>query len=230
MGLRRRGREDQHIGEGWFAAGPTLILSVLSDSFESEFDRGPIDSSCDRFNRGGKRFMLPEADNLPARRSQRSISCAVTLDVTPQLGSPVPLVRGGLPAVHRADVPEASVDKYGDLPCSEDDVWPDPDSSWQIQPEVLAVPVATRVQGFPERDLGLRIGPPVGPHVPRTPLAGCSRVSALRLRYRRLCILVHIGHDLADVPSVCSASASIGEDSLHVSTLAGPSVTTRRPK
>src|SRR5579872_7158004 len=69
--------------------------------------------------------VLPEPDDLPASLSERHVCPAIPFDVAAQLRRPVPLVRGRLPAVLGAAVPEAAVDEHRDLARGENDVWSD---------------------------------------------------------------------------------------------------------
>src|SRR6202050_857045 len=113
------------------------------------------------------RHVLPEPDHGPAGQDQRRVVDPVTLEFLGQFRAPVPFVPPRLAAVLRASVPEASVDEYRDLARGERDVRPDAPAGVQVQPVVLAVAITEPVQGTAQRQFGLGVRPPVGPHVGR---------------------------------------------------------------
>lgn len=131
-----------------------------------------------RGDRVFKRQVLPDTHDSPTRAHQSFIGCLVTLDVAAQLRRPVPLVRRRLPAVLRANVPEAPVDENGDFLGRENDVWADPHPFGQVEAEVLPVAISEAVQRAAQRDFRFRVGPPVRAHVARPPRARSSRVQA----------------------------------------------------
>lgn len=117
----------------------------------------------------GQGFVFPKPDHLPASRLKRRVDALVAFHVPAKLGRPVPLVRRGLPAMLRADMPEAAVNEDSNLLRGEDDVGPDLDLT-QVQPKVLAVAQSKAVQRATQGDLGFGIGSPVGLHVARPAL------------------------------------------------------------
>src|SRR5258708_2937755 len=133
-------------------------------------------------NRHVDRLMLPEPDYLPADLTKSGIRGAVPVHVAAQLGFPVPSIRRWLAAVLRTAMPEAAIHEDGDLPGGEHDVWPDPDPVSKVEPVILAIAEAQPVQRPPQRQLGLRVGAAVGPHVRRTPGAGWLRIPRPRGR------------------------------------------------
>jgi hypothetical protein len=128
-----------------------------------------------------KGFVLPDADHRPASRSQDRVGPPVAFDVAPQLGGPIPVVRGRLAAMLGAHVPEAAVDKDGDLSCSEDYVGPDLRAIVKPKHVIFAVPVALPVQCAAQCDLWLGIRPAVRTHVTRTPFVERRRIDALAM-------------------------------------------------
>ena len=129
-----------------------------------------------RRHRRLERLVLPDPDHVPAGRGQRGVGRPVTLDVAAQLGLPVPDVARGPGAVLGAGMPEAAVDEDRDAPGRERDIGPDSLAVGQIKPVVLPEPVPLAVQGPAQRQFGLGVGAPVGPHVGRAPLTGRVRV------------------------------------------------------
>jgi len=106
-------------------------------------------------------------------RNRLWIGRPVTLHVARQLWLPVPGVRGRLGAVLGTRMPEAAVNKNRDAPRRERDVRSHPRTR-QVNPVVLAIPVAPRMQRPAQRKLWLGVLPPVRPHIGRT--TGTSRV------------------------------------------------------
>src|ERR1700680_5251210 len=94
-----------------------------------------------RADRRGQRLVFPDADHLPPGGREGGIGGPVTLDVPAQLGCPVPLVDGRVPAVLGADVPEAAVDENGNLSGRERYVGTDPRTIVQVESVVFAEPV-----------------------------------------------------------------------------------------
>lgn len=127
-------------------------------------------------------LVLPDANDAPAFAAQGFADNAVALHVSAQLRGPVPLVRRRLSAVLRADVPEAAINEDRDLTRCEHDVRLDADTTVEPEKKVLPVPVAELVQRFPKLDLGLRICPAVGAHVPGPAGVQRSRIDARSVR------------------------------------------------
>lgn len=121
--------------------------------------------------------MLPEPDDLPSGSLKRGVDALVALHVPPELGSPVPLVRGGLPTVLGTDMPEASVDEDCDLLGGEDDVGPDLHRA-EVETEVLPVTEPHPVESAAQGNLRLGVSAAVGLHVARPPLVERCRVEA----------------------------------------------------
>jgi hypothetical protein len=116
-----------------------------------------FDDSPHSLDRGSEILVLPDSHDLPALTSQCSISQTIPLDVPPQLGSPVPLVPCGLATVHRADMPEATIDEDGDLTPGKDDVRANPDTDGKIKPVIFAVAVTQPVQLTAKSNFRLRV-------------------------------------------------------------------------
>lgn len=123
--------------------------------------------------------MFPKAYDAPACCLKRGIRLPVTFHVPAQLGCPIPLVRGGLPAVFGAHVPEAAVNEDSHLPGSEDDVRPYPNAASKIKTEILAVAVTTSMKRLTQRYLRFGVGASISAHVARSALVHRLRVQAL---------------------------------------------------
>jgi len=119
--------------------------------------------------------VLPEPDHSPTCSLEGGVDAPIPFHVPAELGRPVPLVRGGLPTVLGADVPEATVDEDGYLLSGEDDVRADLDVP-QVQSQVLPVAEAHAVKGLAQSDLRLGVRTPVGPHVPGAALVEGSGI------------------------------------------------------
>lgn len=66
--------------------------------------------------------MFPESHNFPTRMIQSDVRGSITLDISFELRSPVPLVCCWLPAMLRAYMPEASIDENCYFAGSKDNV------------------------------------------------------------------------------------------------------------
>jgi hypothetical protein len=99
--------------------------------------------------------MLPDAYDSPARLNERLVRLAVTLHVAAQLWSPIPLVRGWLPTVHRAYMPKAAIDEHDHLATRKNDVWPHPGLG-QPDNEVFPKAIAPGMQRGTQAHLGLK--------------------------------------------------------------------------
>lgn len=129
---------------------------------------GSVVESLDYSGKGGGQFlMLPEADDLPTGLDERRVDRSIALDVLAELRRPVPFVGRRLSPMLRAGVPEASIDEHGNLPRSEDDVWPHSDLA-DVQAEVLAITKPETVQRFPQPDFRFGVRSAVSLHVPRS--------------------------------------------------------------
>jgi len=139
-----------------------------------------VGSFNDDLNSVLKTLVFPQSDNPPASIEKSRVSNAVAFHVPPELGSPIPLVGGGLPPMNRANVPETSIDKHGDLASGEDDVWPNP-HSLEIESVILPVSQPELVQCAPQRNFRLGARPANGLHV-----AGTALVQRLWVATRRV--------------------------------------------
>lgn len=154
------------------SSGSRCRRRSFSAIFELAFGGCPHQDIRHCLDRIGEWYVLPQPDDTPPSRLKSFVGGPVALDVPAQLRSPVPLVAGRLPTVFRADMPEAAVNEDRDLARSEHDVRTDTNAFGEIEPEVLAVPVALSVERAAQGDLGFGVGPAVRPHVPRSSLAG----------------------------------------------------------
>lgn len=143
---------------------------------------------CSTYFRDGRLgvLVLPDAHYLPAGNGKGFVRQTVSLDISPQLRGPVPLIPGRLSAVFWTNVPEAPIYEDGYLAPGEDDVGPHPDACRQVEPVVFAVPVTEPVQLAAEQNLRLRVRPSVGSHVARATLVGRPRVGQAPRFGRRL--------------------------------------------
>ena len=111
-------------------------------------------------NRG--RFVLPDADDVPAIFRQPHFGAAITLDVGLELGFPPLAVGLRMSGVDRAAMPKASVDEDRDLGWPEDDVSGQPESANGLPMNPVAQPkpmqFATKCKFWPG------IAPTIGPH------------------------------------------------------------------
>ena len=151
--------------------------------------------------------VLPHPHDAPAGVLKRGVRLLIALDVPAELGSPVPLVAGGLPSVHRTHMPEAPVHEHGDLAPGEHDVGSDPGAR-QIEPMVLPEAEAASVQCGTELDLGLRVDPAVGLHV-----AGPTWTERLGLARVRCRFPVGLWH-VSSVRAVGGLQESVSQDVL----------------
>lgn len=159
------------------------IQSPVSDPFATikrMFDSGR-QCADHRLNGCGQRFMLPNAHYVPTSRGQRHVGSAVALDVTTELGRPIPLVGIGLTPVNWANMPETAIHKNRHLAGGEHDIWPDRRIIKQ-DPEVLAVSITEPMKCAAQFDFGFRVGSTVGAHIPRSSLVQRSWVQAARMR------------------------------------------------
>lgn len=173
--------------------------------------------------------MFPQAHDTPPSRLERGISCAVPFNVTPELGCPVPLVAGGLAPVLGTYVPEAPIYKDRDLARSEDDVRTDPHAAGQVQPEVLSIPVASRVQCAAKRNLGLGVRTAVRLHVARASLARRPRIGSCSPGPLPSVLAAITGHSVAVTHSNHSAVRCMSEDTAYDLIPAEHTNTIRRP-
>jgi hypothetical protein len=91
-------------------------------------------------------LVFPNTHYTPASAYKGLIRQAIPLNVPPKLGAPVPLVSRGRTAMFWTYVPEAAVDKHGDLAPCKDNVGPHSDPRRQVEPVILAIPIAQPVQ------------------------------------------------------------------------------------
>jgi hypothetical protein len=92
-------------------------------------------------------------------------------------------------------MPEAAIDKDGDLALGKDDVWPHTEV---VQPEqqVFAIAIPKPVKCGTQHDLRLGVAAPVGLHVARTTRVQRSWIQALGVSPRagRRCVILRHAH------------------------------------
>lgn len=171
---------------------------------------------------GSQAFMFPEPHDGPVGRCKRLIGDAVSVHIPSKLRGPVPVVRCRHAAMVRANVPEASIHKDGDLAGGEDDIWPDLHRP-EIDPEIFPVAIPHPVELGAESDFRLGVGTAVGTHVPRAALVERRRVDTPRVRILPRTLRVVFRHGSVDSYGVmnprddtftrdrCSWSASTGK-------------------
>lgn len=136
--------------------------------------------------------MFPQADHAPSVGLQSCVSSSISLHRTTQLRRPIPFVSHGLSSVIRTAMPEAAIDEDGHPTRCEHNIWPDPDATTEIQPEILAISVAQTIQLLTQRNLRLGVRTPVSFHIPRPAFVHRPRVGALGPRALTWVIAVHI--------------------------------------
>lgn len=134
-----------------FARSRLLTLAACPLSF------GPADQRLNPGRHGVDVFMVPQALDRPARCSERSIDCPISIDVCLELREPVPAVTVGHRTALGARVPETAVDEDGELEPGEHDVGSDPNPISADQ-EVLAEAKTTAMKRRTQADLWLRVG------------------------------------------------------------------------
>lgn len=164
-----------------------------------------VDNGTDRIREG---HVFPEPDDSPAGIVKSSVGGTVPLDVAAEFGGPIPLVRRGLSTMLGAYVPETAVHEDRDLPGREDDVRANTSAVGEVEPVILAVPVAHGMQRFAQGNFGFGIGSPIGPHVPRAAFASGGGVT----RPDRCTVVGRVSwHDPCRVSS-CRGRGSLPEE------------------
>lgn len=143
----------QHIRHLFSA---TLVV-VSRQTAPDRTDRGD-----DAIGRLAWVHMLPDAKDLPALRFEHSRRLTVPLHVPRQLRLPVLMMSSGNIRVHRAAVPEATIDEHSETKPSEDDVRPTPPIG--ARSVVNPVSKALSVQDPPDCKLRLGVSSPVALH------------------------------------------------------------------
>lgn len=114
----------------WTPGTPPNSSTVTATALWTALTRRPVDLSVairangrlDAFGRFRRIFMLPNANNGPARPSQQLVDLLVACDVAVHLRNPVVDVASGLAVVGRTSMPKAPVDEDRHLGARKDDV------------------------------------------------------------------------------------------------------------
>lgn len=159
------------------------------------FGSPPLEGALNTVGSGLDALVLPDTHDPPSRGLKGRIGETVSLDVAAELRRPVPLVASRPPAMHRAHMPEAPMNKDGNTSAREDEVGADAPAR-EVDPEVLPKAPSSSVQLGTERPLRLRVGPvdrgEVAPTATRRgdrrPAVGCGIGHPITVRRRRAAV------------------------------------------
>lgn len=93
--------------------------------------------------------MLPNSNDLPARRMKPRVVFAIPLSVSPKLRRPVIRIRFGNRSMLWTAVPKAAINEHRNVPSREDDVGSDLQTGgvdWKIDPEAKPPAMELRSQ------------------------------------------------------------------------------------
>ena len=120
------------------------------------------------------RKVLPDPYDLPPAAQEGSVGKAITLHISPELRSPVPLVVRGQAPMSWADVPEAAIYEDCDLRSREYQIGADA-SPREVQTMILTKSAAAPMQERSKGHFRLSVGASDGREVPGPALSERSR-------------------------------------------------------